>query len=888
MRWISHHVLVPLVVWGGIAATAFASNGHAGGASDVTQRMMTLVLQLAVILFAARLCGMLFARLRLPVVLGELFSGVLIGPQLLGSAPLPAFPQGLFHLDAAIAMESLAVSPELYGICSIASVVLLFLVGLETDIKLLMRYSVVSGFVGTGGVAVSFLLGNLATVVFSPLLLGRQLGMLDAPCILMGVISTATSVGITARVLSDCRKLESPEGVTILAGAVVDDVLGIIMLAVGIGVINATRGGSVDWWVIGKIAAMDFGVWIAVTAVGLLAARRISAMLKIFRNRTVIAVMALGLALLLAGFFEGAGLAMIIGAYVMGLTLSTTDLKRVIQEKLHGLHVFFVPVFFSVMGMLVDISALASPTVILFGFAFALVGAVSKIVGCGLPALALGFTRWGALRIGIGMLPRGEVTLIVAGAGLAAGLLSSELFSVVVCMTFLAALAAPPALVAAFRHPASGLRHPSRDTRELALRYSFPSREAASMLTDRLTEAFAAEGFYVHTLDSRERSFQVRKDDVVIGFRQDERDIVFTCDESQEIFVKTAVLEVLTDLEMLLKALSKPLDKTMFALGLNSGGSTGRRGRMEPAAYLDRRLLFPEMAPSSKENTIAFLVGRMADLGLVCDRSRALADVLEREHVMSTGMQDGIAIPHARTDSVKRLICAVGLCRDGVDFESLDGSPSRIIVLTLAPRGGASPHMQFMASIAGVLNGPGREMLLSSRDSNAMFQVLTSARREAPASARAEKELSSLSAWLTRPLVTANLKSHTKTGVLDELLALLSSNVHLDDVASIREALLEREEQMSTGMQNGVAIPHARTDQVNSLVCVVGLHKAGIDFGALDGKPSHIFFLTISPSGVAGRHIQFMAVACRFLDAAARLRLLNCASDDELWAALTG
>ncbi len=871
-----------------MAVTAFASDAPESGAGDATRRMMTLMLQLGTILFAARLGGMLFERLRLPVVLGELFSGVVIGPELLGTLPIIGFPHGLFYLDPVIAMGSLPVSPELYGICALASIVLLFIVGVETDIKILMRYSLVSGLVGTGGVVLSFLMGNLATVVFSPLLLGRRLGMLDAPCILMGVISTATSVGITARVLSDCRKLESPEGVTILAGAVVDDVLGIIMLGVGMGVINATRGGSIDWWRIANIAAMDFGLWIAVTAVGLLAAQRISAMLKLFRHRSVIAVMALGLALLLAGFFEGAGLAMIIGAYVMGLSLSTTDLKRVIQEKLQGLHVFLVPVFFAVMGMLVDVRALGSPTVILFGVAFAVVGAFSKIVGCGLPAFLSGFTRWGALRIGIGMLPRGEVTLIVAGVGLSAGILSSELFSVVVCMTFLAALAAPPALVAAFRHPGEGLRHPRSDPRELLLRYSFPNREAAAMLMERLSAAFDAEGFYVHTLDPRERSYQVRKDDVVIGFRQQEREIVFVCDESQQTFVKTAVLEVLTDMELLLNALRKPLDPTLVALGFSSDGAVPARSRMDPAAYLDRRLLFPEMSPSGKDDAIAFLVDRMAELGLVRDRAQALDDVLQRERVMSTGMQDGIAIPHARSNSVDRLVCAVGLCRDGIDFAALDGQPSRIVLLTLAPRGGAAPHMQFIASIANALNAQGRAMLLACRDAASMFAVLTGARRETAASLAVAPGKVSLAMWLRRPLVTVNLRATTKSEVIDELLALLAAHVQFRDITAVRRAILEREEQMSTGMQNGVAIPHARTDQLKNLICAVGLHKAGIDFGALDGKPSNIFVLTLSPSSVSGQHIQFMAVICHFLDAAGRERLLRCSNDDDLWSALTG
>ena len=215
-------------------------------------------------------------------------------------------------------------------------------------------------------------------------------------------MSTATSVGITARI-SAKRKMDSPEGVTILAGAVIDDVLGIIVLAIGMGVLAAGRrsgGAGVDWAHIGIIAAKAFGVWVGATAVGVLAARRISALLKWFRDPTAIAVMALGLALVLAAFFEEMGLAMIIGAYVMGLALGRTDLRYVIQEHLHPVQTFFVPIFFTVMGMMVDLHQLASAPVLLFGGIYTVLAIGAKVAGCGIAAYAAVFFDLGALRSG--------------------------------------------------------------------------------------------------------------------------------------------------------------------------------------------------------------------------------------------------------------------------------------------------------------------------------------------------------------------------------------------------------------------------------------------------------------------------------------------------------
>ncbi|MCK4716250.1 MAG: cation:proton antiporter, partial [Candidatus Marinimicrobia bacterium] len=203
----------------------------------MTHRMMMLVIQLGVILFAARLGNILFEKMHLPGVLGELTAGILIGPYLIGALSIPGFSNGLFPIYS----EQFPISPELYGICALASIVLLFMAGLETDIKLFMRYSMVGSLVGIGGVVISFLVGDLLTIVFSKILFGITLGFFSPACLFLGIISTTTSVGITARILSEQGKLDSPEGVTILSGAVVDDVLGIILLTVGLGIISASK-----------------------------------------------------------------------------------------------------------------------------------------------------------------------------------------------------------------------------------------------------------------------------------------------------------------------------------------------------------------------------------------------------------------------------------------------------------------------------------------------------------------------------------------------------------------------------------------------------------------------------------------------------------------------
>jgi len=876
------------------AAEAAATHAEGG---NMTHRMMMLVIQLGLLLFCAKLGNILFEKLKLPGVLGELASGIVVGPYLLGSLALPGFSQGLFPLYSA----SFPVSPELYGFCTVASIVLLFMVGLETDIKLFMRYSVAGSLVGVGGVLGSFLVGDLMGVWLLPTLMDAPVTMLSPACIFLGIMSTATSVGITARILSEKRSLESPEGVTILAGAVIDDVLGIVLLAVGLGVIAASGASSdgIAWGNIGMIAFKAIGIWLAATIVGLLAARWISSMLKGFRDHTSIAIMALGLALILSGLFEEAKLAMIIGAYVMGLSLSRTDISHLIRENLHVVYALLVPIFFAVMGMLVNVQLLTSSKVLIFGLIYTVGAIIAKVVGCALPALCCGFNMRGAMRIGFGMLPRGEVALIIAGIGLAAGLLTPEVFGVGVMMTLITTLLAPPALVAMLKSPRTGLRRPGKQQEISPIEFTFPSVDTAELLATKLTDAFRREGFFVHTLNHEENIIQLRKDRMVIGFRRNRNTIIFECDDTERTFVNTAMLEVLAEFEQTISELRRPVDRQAIARSIQPHDEAETQKRPTMKAYLSNTLITAELQANSKAGVIAELIDMLSAQGLLKDSEEVQRAVMSREEIMSTGMQDGIAIPHARTDATDRLLCAVGIKAEGLDFASLDGEPSRIFVLTLSPKSSAAPHMQFMATVSNCLDKYGREAMLLCRTPTEIKAVLsgdlgilrsgrtTPVPQLAPDGAALPSSHSHVSPFIKRAHICANLQSDSKDGVIDELLNLLVASGALKDVQTARLAVFQREEQLSTGIQRGLAIPHARTDAVDELICAVGIHRDGVKFQADDHEPTQIVVLTITPLTAPAPHVQFMATICRFIDGGGRDRLLSAESDDDLWLALT-
>ena len=506
-----------------------------GSGQNITHMMMLLVIQLAIIIIVAKVGGYLATRfLKMPSVLGELISGMIIGPYALGAKIiLPDFGP-LFTEHAGF-----AASAELYGIATLASIILLFLAGLETDLAAFLRYSVVGSVVGLGGLLSAFFIGDLAAVLWP----GNGIhNFMDPAALFLGVISVATSVGITARILAEKRKMASPEGVTILAGAVFDDVFGIVALAIVMGMAKVSMdGGAVDW---GGISAI-----------------------KQFKSKEIMVAICFGLAMLLAGLAEMAGLAMIIGAYIMGLALSRTDLAHEIEEHLEGVYNILVPIFFCVMGMMVDFSAMKP--VLAFGAVYSLLAVASKVLGCGLPAWAMRFNARGALRIGLGMLPRGEVALIVAGIGLAAGIINQGIFGVAIMMTVITTMLAPPLLVKSFNGK-SGLRKEmagsSEDIESIDL--EFPTRDITEFLLGRFVRALRNEEFYVNRLHTEQLTYQVRKDDIMFVMIEDGTTLRINAAVEHQPLVRLMLTEELLSLSDLLEATQKMEDLQSMGSGL--------------------------------------------------------------------------------------------------------------------------------------------------------------------------------------------------------------------------------------------------------------------------------------------------------------------------------
>ena len=404
---------------------------------------------LFILFAAAKLGGALLARLGQPAVVGELLAGMLVGPHLLGwvGAPDPALV-ALFHGDAMAAREALGLVYDL--LAELGVILLLFFVGLETRLSDLIGVGRRAALVGGLGVAVPFLAGfGVMTLRGAP-----------APVALFAAAAlVATSTGITARVLRDLHALHAREARIILGAAVIDDILAMLLLAA---VSQLGPSGAVDPLDIALTAAQALTFTVFVALIGTRTIGRFHTHLHRLLLAHPALALALALMLGLATLASRIGLAAIIGAFLAGLVLAQAREQHALEHAALPIYEFLVPFFFVIVGTRVDPALLRDPRIAGEVLVVTAVAVLAKLAGAGLGALGLGWSP--AAIVGVGMVPRGEVGLLVASLGLSRGIIAAEFYAVVVAMSLLTTLLAPPAL-ARFCRPLAHLPGPARGAR---------------------------------------------------------------------------------------------------------------------------------------------------------------------------------------------------------------------------------------------------------------------------------------------------------------------------------------------------------------------------------------------------------------------------------------
>ncbi|NLF33213.1 MAG: PTS transporter subunit EIIA, partial [Planctomycetes bacterium] len=473
----------------------------------------------------------------------------------------------------------------------------------------------------------------------------------------------------------------------------------------------------------------------------------------------------------------------------------------------------------------------------------------------------------------------------IAGVGLAAGVIGPAIFAGVILMVVINTVIAPPALVGLFRSAAPGTRGPvGLAAPEREITFELPTMEMAEFFVAKLAPVFEEEGFFVHQISREHGLYQLRKDASVIDLAHQGAALRFSCRAGDAPVVQAAMYEGLAALERSVQALRKPLDARTIRTGLQQLDAGGPP-ELRMGDYLTERLIVPELTGTTKEAIIDELLDVLGRAGLLRDRAAAGEAVWDRERSMSTGLQYGVAIPHGKTDAVDRLVCCVGLKHAGVDFDAMDGEPSRIFILTLSPKSRPAPHLQFMSTVSRTLNTEGRRRILAAATARQILDVFA-----APPVAAAPRPVPArlaLADYVRPQTVRPHLHADTKEGVIQELIDLLAAQGLVKDPATACRAVIQREAQLSTGMEQGIAIPHGRTSAVDRLVCAVGVKREGVDFGAADGQPTRLFILVLTTEAGAEPYLQFVASVMGALSGPGRTRALEATTREELYAALT-
>ena len=393
--------------------------------------LIEIIIGVGILLFAAKLMAELFLRLKLPIVLGELLAGMIIGPFALGSL--------LVFDDKPL----LQIGSEIRVLGEIGAIVILFMAGLEMTPKEFLRGGKASFTVGTLGVIVPFFAGLVVFQIF---------GFDVLESMLIATALTATSIAISIQVLSEFGKLKSPEARLIIGAAVVDDILAIAILSV-----VTSLGGDVT-----NVQILDV-TFTVLKILGFFAIILIVSVIVIPRIITPKLWHAKGSVegIATASFFGAAalagsiGLSPIVGAFAVGMALSTTKVFEKVESFISKIGLIFAPLFFAIIGAQVDFRGINMEILMLSAIIIA-IAVFTKLFGCGLPAWIFLKSRTKGMRVGIGMISRGEVGLIVAGVGLSAGVLTSSVYSTIVLMVAATTIITPIWLKMDYRRDIQG------------------------------------------------------------------------------------------------------------------------------------------------------------------------------------------------------------------------------------------------------------------------------------------------------------------------------------------------------------------------------------------------------------------------------------------------
>ena len=387
-----------------------------------------VMITLGILLFAAKLMAELFHKIKLPIVLGELLAGITVGPFALGALPL-------------VNGEPLVVLDEtVRHIGEIAAVVILFIAGLEITPREFLRGGAAAFTVGSLGVVVPFFVGYYAFTAF---------GIEALQSILIATALTATSIAISIQVLTELGKMQSKEARLVLGAAIVDDILAIAVLSV---VVTMVQTGNTEPAIFDIILLIMqvLGTFAAILIVSVLVIPRVLHTERLWKSKGSLEGIVTAAFFASAGVAAFLGLSPIVGAFAVGMAVASTRIINQVHEYVDKLQIIFAPLFFAIIGAQVDLRGVNIDVLFLAGIIIA-IAVGTKLIGCALPSLLFLKDKARSMRVGIGMVSRGEVGLIVAGVGVSSGALTNDIYTAVIIMVAATTIITPIWLKIAYK-----------------------------------------------------------------------------------------------------------------------------------------------------------------------------------------------------------------------------------------------------------------------------------------------------------------------------------------------------------------------------------------------------------------------------------------------------
>jgi Kef-type K+ transport system membrane component KefB len=403
--------------------------------------LIHIVISLAVLLFSAKLLAELFHRIKMPVVLGELLAGIIVGPFALGGLPI-------FNGEPLVILDE-----TVKHIGEIAAIVILFIAGLEITPREFLKGGAASFTVGSLGVIVPFFVGFYVFLTF---------GLEAIESMLVATALTATSIAITIQVLTELGKMQTKEARLILGAAIVDDILAIAALSVVTTMVQTgdTSPAIMD---ITFLILKILGLFAVLLIGSVLLVPRILHIERLWRSEGSMEGVTTAAFFGAAGLAAFVGLSPIVGSFSVGMAVASTKVIKKVEEYVSKLGIIFAPLFFAIIGAQVDLRGVNIEVLYLSGIIIA-IAVVTKLVGCGLPALIFLKNKGRAMKVGIGMVSRGEVGLIVAGVGVSSGALSADIYTTVIIMVALTTIITPIWLKIAYRKEENGKAQMKKST----------------------------------------------------------------------------------------------------------------------------------------------------------------------------------------------------------------------------------------------------------------------------------------------------------------------------------------------------------------------------------------------------------------------------------------